>query len=164
MRNLLGRSLNPPAEAQQFVDSQFDPGLSMREKITKLTQSAKCQACHSLIDPLGFSLEHYDAVGRFQSHEKDKPIQAVSSYQTREGKTIKLRGARDLAEYVSRDAAAQRGFLIQLFNQLAKQPIQAYGPDKLEDLHATFRKNGYHIQKLLVEMAVVMALHERKGA
>jgi hypothetical protein len=164
MRNLLGRSLNPPAEAQQFADSRFNPGLSMREKITELTQPAKCQTCHSLIDPLGFSLEHYDAVGRFRTHEKDKPIQAVSSYQTREGKTIKLRGARDLAEYVSGDTSAQRGFLIQLFNQLAKQPIQAYGSDTVKELHATFRKKGYHIQQLLVEMAVVMALHERKGA
>jgi len=164
MRSLLTRSLNPPPEDQTFVDSQFNPRLTMREKITELTQPAKCQACHSLIDPLGFSLEHYDAVGRFRVQEKGKPIQAVSSYQTREGKTIKLRGARDLAEYVSRDASAQRGFLIQLFNQLAKQPIQAYGPDTLKDLHANFRKNGYHIQKLLVEMAVVMALHEREGA
>jgi hypothetical protein len=130
----------------------------------ELTRSAKCQTCHSLIDPLGFSLEHYDAIGRFRTHEKDKPIQAVSNYQTPEGKTIKLRGARDLAEYMSGSTSAQRGFLIQLFNQLAKQPIQAYGPDTVKDLHATFRKNGYNIQQLLVEMAVVIALHEGKGA
>jgi hypothetical protein len=161
-RNMLGRSLNPPPEAQLFVDSQFNPEFTMREKVAQLTRAPNCMTCHSVINPLGFSLEHYDAVGRYRTHEKKKPIQSESDYETGEGKTIRLRDARDLAEYAAQDASAQHGFMIQLFNQLAKQPIQAYGSHAIIDLHESFKKSDYHIQKLLVEMAVVAALHERE--
>ena len=51
--------------AMTFKDSDFSPDLTMREKVAQLTRPQACQGCHSVINPLGFSLEHYDAVGRF---------------------------------------------------------------------------------------------------
>jgi hypothetical protein len=63
-RNIVGRALKPPPIAQEFKDADFAPNLTMREKVAELTRPAACQSCHSVINPLGFSLEQYDAVGR----------------------------------------------------------------------------------------------------
>ncbi len=65
-RNIVGRALKPPPMAVAFKEADFAPNLTMREKITELTRSQACQSCHSVINPLGFSLEHYDAVGKFR--------------------------------------------------------------------------------------------------
>ena len=158
-RNLLGRTLKPPPEAVQFEDMKFDPNLTMREKVTELTRPSNCMTCHSMINPLGFSLEHFDAVGRWRTHEKSKPIDVKGHYETEDGQKIALNGARSLAEFASTNDAAQRNFIIQLFNEVAKQPVQAYGPDTLDELLASFKKSNYNIKELLVEVAVVAAMH-----
>src|SRR5437870_8927550 len=95
-RNIVGRALKPPPMAMTFKDADFAPNLTMREKVAQLTRPQACQGCHSVINPLGFSLEHYDAVGRFRMRENDRVIDAVSDYTTDEGQTVHLAGARDL--------------------------------------------------------------------
>ncbi len=73
-RNIVGRALKPPPMAIEFMDNRFDPSLTMREKVAELTRPAACQTCHSMINPLGFSLENYDAVGRFRTIDNQKPV------------------------------------------------------------------------------------------
>src|SRR6185503_18222089 len=118
-----------------------------------------CQGCHSVINPLGFSLEHYDAVGRFRTREKGRPIDAVSDYITDDGATVHLAGARDLAEFAVRSEQAQSAFIEQLFHQIVKQPIMAYGPQTMNQLRLSFAASDFNIQKLLVEIATVSSLH-----
>src|SRR5690606_38978716 len=89
-RNIVGRALKPPPIATVFNDAEFDPHLTMREKVSQLTSSKSCQSCHSFINPLGFSLEHYDAIGRFRTEENKTPINSISDYVTDEGKTIRF--------------------------------------------------------------------------
>jgi hypothetical protein len=73
-RNIVGMSLKPPQKAVVFEDSHFNPKLTMREKITELTRSGGCMTCHSMINPLGFSLENFDAVGRWRTKDNNKPV------------------------------------------------------------------------------------------
>jgi len=136
----------------------------MREKVAELTRSQACQTCHSVINPLGFSLEHYDAVGRFRTREGDRSIDAASDYTTDDGQTIRLTGARDLAEFAAGSAQAQNAFIEQLFHQLVKQPILAYGPHVLNHLRQSFVASGFNVRKLLVDIAAVSALHGMEQA
>ncbi|HEY0548877.1 MAG TPA: DUF1592 domain-containing protein, partial [Verrucomicrobiae bacterium] len=110
-RNIVGRALKPPPMAQTFKEADFAPNLTMREKISELTRSQACQSCHSVINPLGFSLEHYDAVGKFRLQENDKPIDAVSEYMMDDGTSVKLTGARDVATFAIGSEHAQNGFI-----------------------------------------------------
>ena len=158
-RNIVGRALRPPPMAMTFKDEDFAPNLTMREKVAELTRSQACQACHSVINPLGFSLEQYDAVGRFRTSEGDRPIDAVSNYTTDDGETIRLTGARDLAQFAAGSEQAQNAFIEQLFNQIVKQPMLAYGPDVLNHLRQSFVESGFNVKKLLVDIASVSALH-----
>ncbi len=158
-RNMLGRTLKPPPAAVSFTDQKFKPNLTMREKVAELTKPRACQNCHAVINPLGFSLEHYDAVGRFRTQEEEvnKPINAVAKYQTDDGETVTLKGARDLAEFAANSPSAQRGFVIQLFNHVAKQPVQAYGADALSRLQQSFSDSGANMRRLLEELAATYA-------
>lgn len=161
-RNIVGRALKSPPIAVAFNESEFSPNLTMREKVAELTRSTACQSCHSVINPLGFSLEHYDAVGRFRTKEGDRPIDAASEYTTDDGKTVKLRGARDVAEFAASSEHAQNAFVEQLFHQVVKQPLLAYGSDTPARLRAAFVESGFNIQNLLVDIATVAALHGAK--
>ena len=162
-RNIVGRALKPPPMAIQFMDDRFDPSLTMREKVAELTRPAACQGCHSVINPLGFSLEHYDAVGRYRTTDNKKPVNAASEYTTSGGKTVRLSGPRDVAEYAARSKEAQLAFIQQLFHYLVKQPAGAYSPDTLERLRKSFAKSDYNIQQLVIEIVKTSALHNENS-
>ena len=108
--------------------------------------------CHGIINPLGFTLEHFDAVGRYRETDKDKPIDATGSYTTRFGRTVRVNGARELAAFLAGSQEAHAAFVEQLFHHLVQQPMQAYGPGTAEDLRRTFVAGGFHIRKLAVEV------------
>jgi hypothetical protein len=158
-RNIIGRALKPPPMAIQFMDGRFDPSLTMREKVTELTSPTACQGCHTIINPLGFSLEHFDGVGRFRTTDNNKPVNAVSDFVSDDGDTIRFAGAKDVAEYAIGSPEAHRGFTRQLFQHIAKQPAPAYGADTLERLRESFAASGFNIQKLIAEIATLTALH-----
>lgn len=157
-RNIVGMSLKPPMKAVVFEDSHFNPKLTMREKITELTRSGGCMSCHRMINPLGFSLENFDAVGRWRTKDNNKPVDAVSEFSTHEGKTVRLSGPRDIVNYVAANPSGHRAFIRHLFHHFIKQQPAAYGPKALDELQRSFAANGCHIQKLLIDIALVEAL------
>ncbi|QDT97255.1 DUF1592 domain-containing protein [Gimesia aquarii] len=159
-RHLLGRTLKPPPQATEFKDADFKPGMTTREKVALITKPAACMSCHSIINPLGFSLEHFDAIGRYREKESQKSIDAKSELVSVTGETIQFNGARDLAEHIAKDRHAHAAFVDQLFHQAVKQPINAYGEKIREKLTTQFEKSDYNIQQLLIEIMKVAALHQ----
>ncbi len=158
VRSLLGKRLRPPPDAVTPIDPELQPELTTRERTALQTRSQACQSCHAMINPLGFSLEHYDAIGRFRNVEKEKPIDATGSYVTPAGDSVKFNGARELGAYLARSEETQAAFIEHLFHALVKQPVRAYGPDRPETLRESFVKNGFSIKKLMVEMVSSSAL------
>lgn len=156
-RNIVGRGLKPPPVAVAFEDSKFAPELTMREKITELTREQACMSCHSVINPLGFALENFDAVGRWRTEENDRPIDARSQYTSEAGETLDLACARDIAEIAIHSESAQQAFVMQLFNHLVKQNPYAYGPEVVDRLRTEFANDGFNVQNLVVRIAVVAA-------
>jgi hypothetical protein len=152
--------------AMTFKDADFAPNLTMRQKVTQLTQSQACQGCHSVINPLGFTLEQFDAVGRFRTTEHDQAIDPVSDYMTDDGEKIHLGGPRDIANYAIASDQAHDTFIEQMFHHIVKQPILAYGPDTLSKLRRAFTDSGFNMQKLVMEIATLSAARglERPGS
>jgi hypothetical protein len=162
-RKVLGRFLKPPPMAIEFMDDRFDPSLTMREKVTQLTEKPQCMACHATINPLGFSLEQFDAAGRFRLEDTRKPVNATSEYQTADGKTLTLRGPRDLARHAAESPDARRGFVRQLFQHTVQQAPDAYGVGSLQKLDLAFEHSGCNVRQLLVEIAVHTATLDPKN-
>ena len=48
----------------------------MRERMTEHRVRADCVQCHRLMDPIGFALENFDAIGLWRSHDEGTPIDA----------------------------------------------------------------------------------------
>jgi hypothetical protein len=162
-RGVLGVALRPPPEAVTPVPANLHPGLTTRERVSLQTRPGSCQTCHGTINPLGFTLEHFDAVGRYRAKDNGKPVDAAGFYQTRDGKTVKMTGARELAAFLASSPEVHAAFAEQLFHQLAQQPVRAYGPTTLDDLRRSFVASGFHIRKLAVEIMVVAALKPRRA-
>ena len=155
-KSLLGRRLRQPPEDVEPLTEEFNPKMTTRERVEHQTKESTCMGCHSVINPLGFSLENFDAVGRFRTEEKKRPIDVSSVYNTPDGKSVKLNGARDLAKFLAENEFAQRSFIRQLFNHYAKQPIEAYGDKQLDRLHEQFVKNEFNVRKLLTDISLII--------
>ena len=158
-RSIVGRALKPPPQAQTFDETSFEHGMTMREKVTKLTRSDNCQGCHAVINPLGFSLENFDAVGRYRTTDQGRPIDAASDYADDENPAVRLASARDVADFALANQHANEAFIEQLFHHLVKQSPRAYGPETLVRLRASFIASGYHLRQLMAEIATLAALH-----
>lgn len=156
-RTIVGMTLKPPPQAVAFEDAKFEAHLTMREKITELTKNQSCMSCHGTINPLGFSLENYDAIGRWRTQDNNKPINAVSEFNTDEGDMIRLTGARDLVKFAAESPGGHRAFIHQLFHHTVKQSVDLCGPDALEHFRQGFVKSEFNVRKLLTEIATVAA-------
>ena len=77
LENLLGRHLaEPPADAGQLDDKAGERGKTLREELAEHRRHESCAGCHDKIDPIGFGLENFDAIGRFRTEEAGKPVNA----------------------------------------------------------------------------------------
>ncbi|MGB1258597.1 MAG: DUF1592 domain-containing protein [Akkermansiaceae bacterium] len=161
-RNVLGRFLKPPPKATVFKDADFNPHFTMREKVTQLTKEHSCMVCHEIINPIGFSLENYDAVGRFRTKEKNKLINTESTYTTRDDREIRIKGPQDLARLAVESPGAHRSFIKHLFHHLIQQPTAAYGYTTMDDLHQRFQKDNFHIQRLILSISTQTIPHLAK--
>jgi hypothetical protein len=151
-RSLLGRSLRPPPVAVAPLAPDLHAGLTTRERVTLQTSPASCITCHGMINPLGFSLERFDAIGRFRLDEKGKPIDASGMYEPPSGEVTRYEGARKLAETLAASDEAHTAFVEQLFHHMVQQPIRAFGPDLSPRLRQSFADRNFNIRSLLVEI------------
>jgi Protein of unknown function (DUF1592)/Protein of unknown function (DUF1588)/PA14 domain/Protein of unknown function (DUF1595)/Cytochrome C oxidase, cbb3-type, subunit III len=151
-RSLLGRALRPPPVAVAPLAPDLHAGLTTRERVTLQTSPAACITCHGMINPLGFSLERFDAIGRFRTDEKGKPIDASGMYEPPSGEVSRYEGARQLAETLSASEEVHTAFVEQLFHHMIQQPIRAFGPDLSPRLRRSFAEHKFHVRSLLVEI------------
>jgi hypothetical protein len=80
--NLLGI---PPPPAPPDVPALPEPAaaaapLTMRARLEQHRANPVCASCHKIMDPLGLSLENFDAVGRWRTEEAGQPIDASTIY------------------------------------------------------------------------------------
>ncbi|MGH7958572.1 MAG: DUF1592 domain-containing protein, partial [Opitutaceae bacterium] len=75
--NLLGTPPPPPLpDVPSLDDNTVSAGLPIRERLAAHRANPACASCHNLMDPIGFSLENFDAVGRWRTMEERKPVDA----------------------------------------------------------------------------------------
>lgn len=163
-RNVFGRFLKPPQDAQTPVPPDLHPDLTTRERVDLQTSPDACKVCHQMINGLGFSLEHFDAVGRYRDEDHGKSIDARGEYLATSGTTVEFNGARELAAYIADSDEAQTAFVEQLFRELTKQPVQAFGPEKLEEWRQQFAADGFHIRRLVVALLADSAISMRSAS
>ena len=77
LENIVGAPPPPPLpDVPALKDNTVSANLSVRERLAEHRANAACASCHNLMDPIGFSLENFDAVGRWRTLEEGKPVDA----------------------------------------------------------------------------------------
>lgn len=96
MDNLLGAPPPPPPANAGNLDESKEAAQSgtLRQRLAAHRDKRECISCHRVMDPLGFSLERFDAVGRWRDQVEGEPVDAGG--QLPDG--TELRGLHDLVE------------------------------------------------------------------
>jgi hypothetical protein len=78
LSNLVGTPPAPPPPAVPQLEEKaaLSAPKSMRERLAQHRANPVCASCHKMMDPVGFALENYDAVGRWRSAEGGVPVDA----------------------------------------------------------------------------------------
>lgn len=76
LEQLLGERIPPPppTAGQLPPDDHQSDGLTLRQRLEQHRSNPECASCHARMDPIGFGLENFDAVGRWRTTQSDQPI------------------------------------------------------------------------------------------
>lgn len=78
LENILGTPTPPPPPNIPTLEEVVVSGdLAMRERLAAHSAQPSCATCHDLMDPIGFALENYDAVGRWREYEEAVPVDSA---------------------------------------------------------------------------------------
>lgn len=81
LKNLVGAETPPPpANVPALDDNTVSAALPVRERLAVHRANAACAVCHDVMDPVGFSLENFDAVGRWRDLELGEPVDASGGF------------------------------------------------------------------------------------
>ena len=69
----------PPPDVPSLATEDAADGapLTLREAMIRHRANPACASCHAKMDPIGFALEHFDAVGRWRDEDAGAPIEAA---------------------------------------------------------------------------------------
>jgi hypothetical protein len=87
MNKLLDYTPPPPPDDVPEIEPDVTGATTLREKLVKHRADATCAQCHSKIDPAGFALENYDAIGAWRE-KYDKKLVVDPSGKLPSGKTF----------------------------------------------------------------------------
>ena len=78
LANILGTPPRPPPPEVPDLgeETHSEKPRTLRERISEHRENPACAACHDIIDPVGFALENFDAVGRWRTHDEGAPVDA----------------------------------------------------------------------------------------
>lgn len=138
----------PPPNVSEFSDKIADrEALTSRQKLELHRRSPNCYACHSQIDPLGFSLENYDWFGRFKVHTGRRAIDA--SGKLPDG--TEFTGAAGLKQVIvnKRIDDLTRQITRKLLSYALGRQLEYYDEAAVRKIARAVEQDGYRMQTLI---------------
>jgi mono/diheme cytochrome c family protein len=82
LENLLSAAPPPPPADVPSLKTEIAPGkpLTLRDAMTRHRAAPTCSGCHARMDPIGFAMENFDAVGRWRDRDGQQPIDATGVF------------------------------------------------------------------------------------
>ncbi len=153
LEQVLGDRVPPPPPDIPELEEQDHKeveGLTLRQR-TELHQSeATCRNCHKVLDPIGFGLENFDAIGRWR--EKDDEGLAIDSA----GKLSNGKGFSSPAELkgllARREADLARNLTERLMAYALGRQLEGYDQIVVDRLLTEVAKDKYRVRSIIVEV------------
>jgi hypothetical protein len=139
--------------------------LTHRQRLAGHVESTVCASCHRLMDPIGFGLESFDAIGRWREKEtifiaaKDARAQAKKVELPLEtgGEIAGLPGsafndAKQLGGILAESPVCQQCIVRQIFRYAYGRLETPADDETISGLFAAFRDSGFHFKNLLIAL------------
>ncbi len=142
---ILGEKLpRPPKDVPQLPQDEATETLTVRELTEKHTSDPRCASCHAKIDAFGFSLEQFDAIGRWR--ERDLGGRLIDAKaKVADGTQIDgLAGLRDYLVTKRRDAFLTQ-FNRKLLGYALGRSVMLSDEPLLEEMRANLQANEYRV-------------------
>jgi len=137
----------PPVGLNTAVPEPSATLRTLRERIAAHNTVPECATCHRLTDPLGLTLETFDAIGRSRRSENGVPLDTSGDLDGRP-----LADARALAQTLHDDPTVSR-CIVQTVYRFAQGREDADGElGEVRRLHGRFRAEGYRWRALMLEL------------
>jgi hypothetical protein len=160
---LLGDKLpRPPKDVPQLPADEATESLSMRELTEKHTSDRRCSGCHARIDPYGYTLERFDAIGRWR--DKDLANRPIHDRATLKG-GVEVGGIDGLRNYLltnGRDSFV-RQFCRKLLGYSLGRAVQLSDEPLLDTIEATLQQSRYHVGTVIDMIVASRQFREIRG-
>ena len=150
IRNVvLCQTIPPPPPNVNAVLQDPPPGvvLTKRERLALHQTSPACAGCHSLMDPLGLTLENFDAIGKFRSTDHDLPIDVSGSL---DGKDFS--GPIELGQMIAAKPETAACLVRNIYRYGTGHVELASEAVVLDQLTERFRGGGHRLRELMLDL------------
>ena len=161
LQNTLCRALGEPPPNANDVRVEGGDGedgvRSLREDVTARTSASECAACHEIINPIGFTFAHYDAIGRFRTDEV-QVVDDVEHVFTRDPAGELASGsdadgtfadATELSRALSESEEVRDCMATRFYEYAMRRHAEDGDVCSLEQLKTTFREGGTFIDLIV---------------
>ncbi|HYO94778.1 MAG TPA: DUF1592 domain-containing protein [Polyangiaceae bacterium] len=154
----------PPGVIAGLPEKPADPNATLREQLNQHRTDPTCNSCHQLMDPLGFGLENFNAIGAYRTMEGTKPVD--SSGALPDGRTFD--GPIQLATLIAADPHFATCMVDKLYTYaLGRGPDRSspghMDPHTIEVLATRLRTNGFSFQDLIAGLVSSAPYLTRRG-
>ncbi|HET9220239.1 MAG TPA: DUF1592 domain-containing protein [Terriglobia bacterium] len=161
LENILGSPPPPPpANVPPLDEESAGVVQSLRQQMEQHRANPTCAACHSKMDPLGFALENYDAIGKWRTMDGKFSIDTSGTMPdgTRFSGPAELRHA--LASRLPQfSEALTRKMLVYALGR----GLESYDRRSVNAILSNWEKKDYRFQSLIFEIAHSLPFHSRRG-
>jgi hypothetical protein len=152
----------PPADVPGLDDSAVGVAQSLREQMERHRADALCASCHSKMDPLGFAMENYDAIGRWRTEDGALPLDASGTLPG--GRSFV--GPAELKVLLKeRMPAFTRGLTEKMLTYALGRGVGVEPYDRIvvRDLVDEVTADGYRMQTLIRGLVNSVPFRQRRG-
>jgi hypothetical protein len=160
---LLGEKLpRPPKDVPQLPEDEATETLTVRQLTEKHASDPKCYGCHKRIDPYGYSLEAYDAIGRFRERDLGgRPIDVKTKVM--DGSEIDgLEGLRRYLLTTRRDAFLKQ-FCRKLLGYSLGRGVLLSDTPLINEMRDQLKKHDYKISAAMETIVRSKQFREIRG-
>ncbi len=158
--NILGIQPPPPPDEVPAIDPDVSGATNIRERLAKHRNDATCAECHRKIDPLGFSLESFDPVGRWRTNypglAKSKAFGNTIDCSGEFPSGEKYEGFADFKRIISntRQDLFVRHLISQFLAYTTGRLMEASDDVVIDELHRKIKEDGLGLRTLIIECII----------
>lgn len=145
----------PPANIPQLPSGPTSG--SLRQRMEQHVSDPVCAACHGKMDPIGFALEHFDAIGAWRMTDGEYAIDTRGTLP--DGRSFD--GAIELGRTLKEDPALPACIVRQIFTYAMGRRPEAADEQALGQLTQSFGAKGYRMKELLVQVVLTPTFRMR---